>query len=56
MNAERTEVSLTRKLRQLMELPEVTLTAEEADLFKIQHIDQLSFDDLVDEKGEFYHE
>jgi hypothetical protein len=56
MNAQSIEVSLTRKLRQLMELPEVTLTAEEADLFRIQHIDQLSFDELVDEKGDYDHE
>ena len=53
MNAEHPEVSLTRKLRQLMDLPEVTLTAEEADLFKIQSIDQLTFDELVDEKGDY---
>ena len=56
MTNDSAEVSLNRKLRQLIELPEISLTAEEAELFKIQTIDQLTFEELVEEIGEDHHE
>lgn len=52
MKTDKIEASLTRKLRQLADLPEVVLTPEEADLFRIQTIDQLTFDELIEEEGD----
>ena len=50
-----TEISLTRKLRELIGLQEISLTEEEAELFDIESIDQYEPDFLTIETEE-YHE
>ncbi|MGF7079696.1 hypothetical protein [Mucilaginibacter sp. UYCu711] len=50
------EISLTRKLRELIGLQEIFLTAEEADLYDLQGTDLLEPDFLTVEKGEYDHE
>ncbi|WP_345948993.1 hypothetical protein ABDD95_19285 [Mucilaginibacter sp. PAMB04274] len=50
------EISLTRKLRELIGLQEIALTAEEADLYDIQGADLLEPDFLILEEGGYDHE
>jgi hypothetical protein len=50
------EISLTRKLRELIELQEVALSAEEAGLYDIQGADLLEPDFLIIEQGGYDHE
>lgn len=49
------EISLTRKLRQLIDLQEVELSEAEAELYGIDLLDTIS-DDFIYEKGELIHE
>lgn len=53
MNA--TEISLTRKLRQLIELQEVELSAAEAELYGVDYADT-NADEYFNEKGELIYE
>lgn len=50
------EISLTRKLRELIDLQEVALSAEEAELYDIQGTDLLETDYLTLKKGGYDHE
>ncbi|WP_345951272.1 hypothetical protein ABDD95_07530 [Mucilaginibacter sp. PAMB04274] len=43
---------MTRKLRELMGLQEIALSAEEADLYDVQGADLLEPDSFTSEKGE----
>jgi hypothetical protein len=50
------EISLTRKLRELISLQEIALTAAEADLYDLQGTDLLEPDFLTIERGGYEHE
>jgi len=50
-----TEISLTRKLRELIDLQEVALTDAEAELYGIDSLEDLS-DDFINERGEMIYE
>lgn len=50
------EISLTRKLRELIGLQEIALTAEEADLYDVQSADALETDLLTLQEGDNDHE
>jgi hypothetical protein len=50
------EISLTRKLRELIGLQEIALTAAEADLYDLQGTDLLEPDFLTIEQGGYEHE
>ncbi|MBT2560137.1 hypothetical protein J7E50_02740 [Pedobacter sp. ISL-68] len=47
-----TEVSLTRKLRELMGMQEITLSAEEAELYGVLSADLLEPEFMNEQQGE----
>ncbi len=49
------EISLTRKLRQLLDLQEVELTEAEAELYGVDYADS-DADEYFNEKGELIYE
>lgn len=49
------EISLTRKLRQLIDLQEVELSEAEAELYGVDYVDSYP-DEYFNEKGELIYE